>query len=290
MAKPKALAKVETRARTNLLVTERNVMNYLRYSLFVALLLLLAACSTTAPKPNEALDAQIVGGTQAAAHAYPFMITYGFAPKDHYCGGSLLNSQWVVTAAHCVYGRRTSDWYITAGDHRLSVSGEGEQVRRASKVILHPNYNDNTYNNDIALIKLSSPVTLNSVIKTIAHSTLPASGTRLRVIGWGDQADGAGDYPDTLRQVDVPLRSTASCEDAYSDGVNGNMFCAGLRQGGRDSCQGDSGGPIFYQVNNSYQQVGIVSWGDGCAQPGQYGVYTKLQNYSSWITTTVQRN
>jgi trypsin len=267
-----------------------NHLNYLKYSLLVSLLLLLAACSTPAPTASEELDAQIVGGSQAAAHAYPFMITYGFAPQDHYCGGSLLSNQWVLTAAHCVYGSRSSDWYITAGDHRISVSGEGEQVRRAAKVIIHPNYNDTTYDNDIALIKLSSPVTLNSVVKTIARGTLPAAGTSLRVIGWGDQADGAEDYADTLRQVSVPLRSEASCSEAYGDGVNGNMFCAGLRQGGKDSCQADSGGPIFQRVNNTYRQVGIVSWGNGCAQSGQFGVYTKLQNYSSWINTTVQRN
>jgi trypsin len=267
-----------------------NYPNYLKYSLLVSLLLLLAACSSTAPKASEELDAQIVGGSQAAAHAYPFMITYGFAPKDHYCGGSVLNNQWVLTAAHCVYGYKASDFYVTAGDHRISVGGEGEQVRRASKIIIHPSYDDNTYNNDIALIKLSSPVTLNSVVKTIAHGTLPVAGTSLRVIGWGDQADGAGDYADTLRQVDVPLRSAASCSDAYGDGVTGNMFCAGLRRGGKDSCQADSGGPIFHRVNNTWQQVGIVSWGDGCAQAERYGVYTKLQNYKTWISTTVQRN
>jgi secreted trypsin-like serine protease len=262
----------------------------LKYSLLVSLLLLLAACSSTAPKANEELDAQIVGGTQAVAHAYPFMVTYGFGPKDHYCGGSVLNNQWVLTAAHCVYGENASAFYVRAGDHRISVGGEGEQVRRAVKIIIHPDYDDYTADNDIALIKLSSPFTFNSLVQPVRHNTLPSAGTSLRVMGWGDQAEDAGDYPDALRQVDVPLRSEGSCSDAYGDEVTGNMFCAGLRRGGKDSCQGDSGGPILNRVNNTWQQVGIVSWGDGCAQPGRYGVYTKLQNYKNWISTTVQRN
>jgi trypsin len=278
-----------------LVVSEKVIMKInhrlFKYTLLLGLLLLLAACSSEGlPKTSENLGPQIVGGTEASPHAYPFMVTYGFGLRRHYCGGSVLNREWVLTAAHCVYGESASDFYVRAGDHRISVGGEGEQVRRAVKIIIHPDYDDFSADNDIALIKVSSPFTFNSLVQPVSHSTLPSAGTSLRVMGWGDQGDGADDYPDALRQVDVPLRSEGSCSGAYGDEVTGNMFCAGLRRGGKDSCQGDSGGHILNRVNDTWQQVGIVSWGDGCAQPGRYGVYTKLQNYKNWISTTVQRN
>ena len=160
----------------------------------------------------------------------------------------------------------------------------GGSTARVSNVYSHESYSSSTINNDIAVLRLSSPLTLGT---TNARAVgLPSQGSdvtsgSVTVSGWGTTREGASTLPTNLQIVSVPVVSRSQCRTQYgSSSITDNMFCAGvLNVGGRDACQGDSGGPVIQ--NNLL--VGAVSWGNGCARPQYPGVYTRVGNYVTWL-------
>ncbi|XP_070986130.1 trypsin-3-like [Oncorhynchus clarkii lewisi] len=202
---------------------------------------------------------------------------------------------------------------VRLGEHDITVNEGTEQFIDSLKVIMHPSYNSRNLDNDIMLIKLSRPASLNSYVSTVAlPSSCARSGTAVWSLAGATYPAAAvssinnmptktfermierlilfcpslGNYPDTLRCLDLPILSSSSCNSAYPGQITSNMFCAGFMEGGKDSCQGDSGGPV---VCNGQLQ-GVVSWGYGCAQRNKPGVYTKVCNYKSWISSTMSSN
>eukprot|EP00058_Branchiostoma_floridae_P003213 XP_002588701.1 hypothetical protein BRAFLDRAFT_287422 [Branchiostoma floridae] len=222
---------------------------------------------------------RIVGGSQASAGEFPYQVSL----QDnigHFCGGTLLNSRWVLSAAHCQESPNRLS--IVAGEWDLSRNEGHEQTRSVARVIVHPNYNDNTLNHDIMLIEVSSPFNLNSWVSPVSVPTSMVSvGTTLTVTGWGNTLSSGTNYPDKLQKVDVPYISRSDCNaaSAYDGEITANMFCAGYMSGGKDSCQGDSGGPVV----RGGRVYGVVSWGYGCAERNFPGVYTKVNRHASWI-------
>jgi secreted trypsin-like serine protease len=159
-----------------------------------------------------------------------------------------------------------------------------------SEIRIHKSFDSYNLDNDIALLKLASPAQNLPAAALISEPSLRDPGTTARVVGWGNtSATGKGDFPHELQEVDLPLVSRTTCSDAYSelgDEITANMLCAGYAQGGKDSCEGDSGGPLVAQnaaQDNRWELIGVVSWGEGCALPGFYGVYTDVYNYLDWI-------
>ncbi|MET1255168.1 trypsin-like serine protease [Aliikangiella maris] len=238
------------------------------------------------PMYDEAISPKIVGGVESEIGARPYQVQLR-KNGGHYCGGALLNADWVVTAAHCLGG---SGYDIRVGVRTLS-SNEG-QVISIAQTILHPNYNSTTSDNDIALIKLSS-----SAPSSLTPLKLPTSdvmsqvgspGSIVTVSGWGALREG-GSGPDILNEVDVPVVSNTTCNSssAYGGAVTQNMICAGLAEGGKDSCQGDSGGPLVASYGGEYYSIGVVSWGQGCARANKYGVYTRTVNFVDWINSKI---
>eukprot|EP00058_Branchiostoma_floridae_P004012 XP_002589500.1 hypothetical protein BRAFLDRAFT_88359 [Branchiostoma floridae] len=226
----------------------------------------------------EGYEDRIIGGFEATPGSVPWQVSLQRS-GSHFCGGTLLNSQWVLSAAHCLVSGMT----VVAGEHDLSRNDGHEQSRGVERIIPHPNYNDNTLDNDIMLIKLSSPVTISSWVSPASlPDSMVSAGTNVIVTGWGNTGS---NYPDKLQKVRVPVISRATCNgaNAYAGAVTTNMFCAGYMDGGKDSCQGDSGGP----VTRSGTVYGVVSWGYGCAQPNYPGVYTKVKKYTSWINVYI---
>ena len=232
---------------------------------------------TAAPAPR------IVGGVEVDPPGkYPFMVAIVHRGVDsyqgQYCGGSVISADWVLTAAHCVLGESASTVDMVIGRHDLG-SGAGERIRVA-RIVVHPNYNDTTLANDLALIRLASPTSY-APVQLPADMSLEAAGTMLRVAGWGDTGSS---YPYRLREVEVPVIGDAACLAAYAGYYMppaALMLCAGAT--GLDSCQGDSGGPLFAATGGAFTQVGIVSSGEGCGLAGFPGKYTSVAPFTTWI-------
>ncbi|XP_008588143.1 PREDICTED: anionic trypsin [Galeopterus variegatus] len=243
-------------------------------------LLILAFVGAAVALPLDE-DDKIVGGYTCEANSVPYQVS--LYSSYHFCGGSLIDAQWVVSAAHCYQSRIQ----VRLGEHNIEVLEGTEQFISSAKVIRHPKYNSWTLDNDILLIKLSSPATLNDQVATIAlPSACASAGTQCLISGWGNTLSSGENYPDLLQCLNAPLLSQADCEASYPGEITSNMICAGFLEGGKDSCQGDSGGPVV--CDGALQ--GIVSWGYGCAQKNYPGVYTKVCNYVSWIKETIAAN
>lgn len=245
----------------------------------------------------------IVGGDEAQPHSWPWAVAlYRNRNGARYfqCGGSLISDQYVLTAAHCVVRSSVpgspKDFVIKVGAHDLTKSGEFVEV---IQVISHESYTSRYHNDDIALLKLKTPLDFANN-KKIGAVCLPQVGTKVgrvdnatsTIVGWGVHRPSSFTPSSTLYEVQIPISNLDKCQHAYEDlmGKNShfkwnNVVCASVEEGGKDSCQGDSGGPLAMSENNNktYEQVGIVSFGYSCATPGYPGVYTYVPNYLSWI-------
>lgn len=233
-----------------------------------------------------AIGPRIVGGLPAPKAAYPWMVSLVLrnrpASIGHFCGGSLVASRWVITAAHCVDGNtKADDIEIVFGSNDLSVAKGRVSVK---EIFVHKKWNKWSFRYDVALLELKKDVPNAKVIKLITPELegkiLPV-GTLSTVAGWG-LTDENGKISTILRHVGVKIVSYETCTSAaaYSEAdVTDEMFCAGFIVGGKDSCKGDSGGPnMVFDGAGGLLLAGIVSWGDGCARAGKFGVYTRLTN------------
>lgn len=245
------------------------------------------SCGVQAIKPDET-GLKIVGGQIVVPNSWPWQAgfkSYG----GFFCGGSLINDQWILTAAHCKNSVNGLTVYL--GDHNIVVDNSGESRFGATKWINHPNYDDDAIENDIALVKLDRKVTYTDKISPIClpKGRQPVIGTNGVVTGWGlTQADGSGDISTYLRQAVIPINSDSVC--GYGT-LPRTQICAGIRStvSPRDSCQGDSGGPFVMKdrSTNSYYLAGVVSYGVEC---GGRGAYTNVVEYENWISQTIANN
>ncbi|MEV4231495.1 serine protease [Streptomyces bobili] len=241
----------------------------------VATALLSAPTAVAAPQP-------IVGGSTTTTTAYPFMMQITDASQNQFCGGTLVSATKVVTAAHCMVGETTGSVRVVGG--RTYLNGTNGTVSRVSKIWIHPDYTDATNGDDVAVLTLSTsmPYTKASYV-TSSQTSLYAAGTTARVLGWGTTS-ASGSSSNQLRTATVPIVSNSSCASSYgSDFVASDMVCAGYSSGGVDTCQGDSGGPLLI----GGVLAGITSWGEGCAEAGYPGVYTRLTTFSSLVSAQV---
>ena len=238
-------------------------------------------------------EPRIIGGEPADFGEYPFMVALLYEPIDgtdfqkQYCGGSLIASRWVLTAAHCVDFLDSPDEVAVAVSRTNLDSTQGVRVE-VRDFYIHPDYDPNQLSPDVALIELAKPVRGVEPIQLAdaGDDTYEAAGTLLTVIGWGNTSTtGQASFPDELRELQVPVVSDEECDFAYSGAVTvETQLCAGDRN--VDSCQGDSGGPLFATTTSGdFVQVGIVSWGFKCGKQHFAGVYTEVNSpiIRDWI-------
>ncbi len=255
---------------------------------------------------SKEVHADIVGGAGVPSAKYPFQVALldkrngekGFTKQ--FCGGSLIDAQHVLTAAHCVAGRNGNgpkNLRVLIGVTELN-SHQG-QTRQIATITVHPGYDGKSTSNDAAVLRLDSPVDTSQIPPITpagpGDKGLESPGTMLTVAGWGSthqhiagkkNRNKPPKYSHVLREVQIPVVADDQCVSDYAEKGGGQvnpavMLCAG--QSGQDSCWGDSGGPLFAATQAGYVQVGIVSWGGGCAAPDRPGVYTRVSAISDFI-------
>ncbi|KAL9985589.1 hypothetical protein ACROYT_G008011 [Oculina patagonica] len=249
--------------------------------------------TTAAPPPpttsaascgSRPVGARIVGGTQAQNGSWPWMAMLAYAGGSQFCGGSLIGEQWVLTAAQCVDGFSPSQIVVRMGAYKITDIAQELEVER---IIMHESFDIVTYENDIALLKLKTEVTLGTSVGLVClnkDNTL-ASGTCC-ITGWGWLEENAQSQPDYLQEASVELIGVSECntEPYHPDAIFSTMLCAGLLpEGGVDACQGDVGGPLVCEGDGKWYLTGVTSWNEGCARPEKPGVYTKVLRFVDWI-------
>ncbi|CAF0982602.1 unnamed protein product [Adineta steineri] len=240
---------------------------------------------------------RIIGGENAVERSWGWIVSIR-KRQSHFCGGSIFSSSFIITAAHCVHGITSlSDITILAGSSTLTPSSSNKfyQIRSISQITIHPSYaTTDTYENDIALIRLSTPLDMtNGYIKPICLPTgtnsEPPDNIDMIAAGWGVTSTSQDISSQNLQQVTIKsIKSTS--KDCLKIIDNSQVqFCARiLTTGGKDTCQGDSGGPLVAFINGLWQLDGITSYGYGCALPGYPGVYTRVSFYIPWIKSITQ--
>ncbi|NXY60942.1 FAXD protein, partial [Callaeas wilsoni] len=238
----------------------------------------------------EHYDSRITGGTLCHRGHCPWQVLLRNSRDVGFCGGSLIGRRWVLTAAHCL--DLVSPQHVTLGEHGAPLAA-AEQKIAVERSWTHPHYNSDNYNSDIALLYLSSAAVLNEYVIPIClpspnlAALLSEEGRVGMVSGWGATHQ-RGSTLRYLMKVRLPIVGLEPCQQAMDRLLTDSMFCAGHSTATADACKGDSGGPFTVSHHNTWFLLGIVSWGEGCAEQGKYGVYTRVSNFIPWIKEVVE--
>jgi len=237
---------------------------------------------------------RIVNGVEAIPHEFPFMAVL-LNRNRQFCGGSLIDQKHILTAAHCVAHMSKYDVQnlrVRLGDHNIHQDSDSTHTeKRVKRVIRHKGFSSSTLWNDVAILTMEDDVEFTPNIQPIclAEGSSSYVDNIVTVAGWGTLKEG-GKQPSVLMKVDVKVWTNERCKTSYGSnapgGITSHMMCASDTN--RDSCSGDSGGPLFTcPWGGRCTQIGIVSWGIGCAKPQYPGVYTRVTQMLEWIQRIV---
>jgi trypsin len=241
----------------------------------------LAVSAVTIGLTQASADQQIVGGSRASIADHPYVVYLTTADGFQFCGGTLVDDNKVVTAAHCTAGKKPADLAVVAGrEDKESGAGVTSAVRA---IWVHPQFADVRSGADVSVLTLEDRLPYETLpLPTKEDTAVYAAGQPGLILGWGRTA-ADGQPSRYLLQASVPLMTDPDCVKSYPAYKAESMVCAGVPQGGVDSCQGDSGGPLIV----AGKLAGVTSWGEGCAAPGKPGVYTRLGVYADVLEEQV---
>ncbi|XP_029596667.1 transmembrane protease serine 3-like isoform X1 [Salmo trutta] len=235
---------------------------------------------------------RIAGGNVSQPGQFPWQASLHYQNR-HLCGASIITPRWIVTAAHCVYGFATNTmlWAVQVG--LTDQPANGVLSRSLEKIIYHASYQPKGLNYDIALLKLTEPLTFNGLVEPIC---LPNYGERFEegkmcwISGWGATVDG-GETSVSMHSAQVPVLSSRDCSGPglYQGAISPWMVCAGYLEGGKNSCQGDSGGPLACEDSSVWKLAGATSWGYGCAERDNPALYTLISHALTWIHQQMEK-
>ncbi|XP_067298450.1 coagulation factor X [Pseudorasbora parva] len=237
------------------------------------------------PEKTEG-DTRIVNGVECPPGHCPWQALLINENDIGFCGGTILNQHFILSAAHCM--NQSLSTRVILGEYNTLVKEGNEVIHDVDQILIHKNYISDTYHNDIALIKLSRPITFTPfIIPACLPESVFAEQVLMRqeegmVSGFGRVREG-GLQSTVLQKLMVPYVDRAKCMESSKFKITPRMFCAGYDQEEKDACQGDSGGPHVTRFKDTWFVTGVVSWGEGCARKGKYGVYTQVSKYITWI-------
>ncbi|XP_066533081.1 plasminogen-like [Hoplias malabaricus] len=243
------------------------------------------SCGQPLVKPRRCFG-RIVGGCVSKPHSWPWQISLRTSSGVHFCGGTLIDKQWVLTAAHCLErSTRPSAYKVLLGIHTEVATESSKQVRDLEKIVMGPT------GTDIALLKLDRPALINDKVLPAClpeKDYIVPSGTECYVTGWGETQGTGGSG--ILKETGFPVIENKVCNrPAYlNNRVQDHEMCAGNIEGGTDSCQGDSGGPLVCSSQNTFVLQGVTSWGLGCANAMKPGVYARVSKFVDWIDKSIK--
>ncbi|EOA94198.1 Chymotrypsin-like protease CTRL-1, partial [Anas platyrhynchos] len=248
----------------------------------LALASAVSGCGVPSISPSVQYNERIINGQNAVSGSWPWQVSLQTRTGSHFCGGSLINEYWVVTAAHCEFNPYSH--VVVLGEYDRYSGSEAVQVKTVTKAVTHPNWDSYNLNNDITLLKLSSPAQLGPRVAPVclapANLALP-SDLQCVTTGWGRTNTNSNALAVRLQQVTLPLVSSSQCMQYWGSSITSSMLCAGGV--GASSCQGDSGGPLVYQNGNVWTLIGIVSWGSSNCNIRTPAVYTRVSQFRNWI-------
>lgn len=252
---------------------------------------------------------RIIGGRKTRYGDYPWQVEIKAYDKvkhrhRHRCGGALISEYHIVTAAHCVVQHSMDDLRVVLGDHRLTIRDDAEEEFTLKHIVVHPKYRQSgDHSNDLAMLRISSKYSgrgarLSDYVNPIC---LPVSGDKYTdgltcsVSGWGSTHPKKKTISQTLMTASIPLLSQSECRQQdvlgrHSQDILDSMVCAGYMDGGVDACHGDSGSPLACNIGGRQVLMGIVSWGESCAEKNKPGVYTRIKYYVPWIEEWMRKH
>ncbi|XP_027029874.1 serine protease 27-like [Tachysurus fulvidraco] len=238
---------------------------------------------------------RVAGEENALEGEWPWQVSLQRPGKQggHFCGGSLINKDWVLTTAQCLSSEKNSKVKVYLGIQNLNGFNPNQISRRVKNVVLHPNYNSTTKNNDIALVRLDASVEFSDYVRPVClagqGSTFPA-GIIGWITGWGN-INTTAPLPGVLQEAMVPIDNAYICDLLLNPGsITANMICAGYLQGGPVTCQADFGGPMLTKLGAAWIQAGITSWGRDCTQRNSPHVFTLVSQFQIWISSIIQED